>query len=169
MNIFSKLLKEATDELDLPVDETAVPAGEEPKEEPKKEEEPKEEEPKEGEDEEAEEGTIQAKLQDIIMSILDAIEQESLADGNPIEDDESADVGLELLHKMATKLSDEDAQMAYDTLAEYFDMSVDEEAPEPAEDEFFEPPAEAPAEDAYAEEEVKTESLKKKSKGSLKK
>lgn len=167
-SMFERLLKEATEELGAT--EVAEPVDGAEETTPAVEEEPEttEEEPEEGE---AKEGTIQAKLQDVILSILDAIEQESLADGNPLDDDESADVGLELLHKLAPKFSDEDAQLAYDELTEYFDMSADEETtPAGEDDEFFEPPVEELPEDGYEEDkEVKTEGIKKKSKGFLKK
>lgn len=163
MSLFARLLKESTEEeigSTTPSEEVVPVDGDTaatdlPAEEP--------EETKKTDGEEAEEGSVQKDLQNIITSILDAIEQESLASGETFEDGESVDVGLEILYKIASKLSDDDAKLAYDELSEYFDMKVEEE-PEPEEGEEgdgFEEPA-PEGDDAEFEEDKLKESLKKK-------
>jgi hypothetical protein len=155
--MFSRLLREATEELDptspsetvIPVDggtvtdETGAEEGAE-------------------EAGEGEEGSIQKDLQDIITSILDAIEQESLASGETFEDDESVDVGLEILYKLAPNFSEEDAQSAYDALSEYFEMSVEDGAAEEDKEGFEETPAVEGDEKDFEEDKVKTESIARK-------
>ena len=164
MNMFTQMLKEATEEIETTVpSETVVPTDAEPTD-TTGEETPEETPAEEGE--EAAEGTIQKQVQDIIDSILDAIEQESLASGETFDEGESIDVGLEILYKLAPKLSDEDAQAAYDELSEYFEMSVEDEAKEGEEEEsaeeFFEEPAAEGDDTEYAEDKTVKESIKKK-------
>ena len=156
-NLFNTLLKEAAEE----TIKEKEPTEEEPKE-PTEEELPElpEELPELPEEEGA--GEVQKALQNLIMSVLDAIEQEALAAGETFEEDESVDVGLELLYKLAPKLSDEDAQMLMDELQEYYEMEVDEEGEGEDEEYFEEPPTDDENEYQEDKEEVKTEGVKKK-------
>ena len=141
MTMFKTMLQEAVDELE-PVKDTNIDGADATAEvtPPSKEEVKTDEETDEGGPEEAKEGTVQRDVQDIITSILDAVEAESLASGEVFNDDESVDIGLELIYKIASKLDDADAKLIYDELSEYFEMEVDEKA-EGEEDEFFEEPA----------------------------
>ena len=146
-NIFAQLLKEATEEVVEPKEDEEIV----PEEEPEEEEETGEELSK-----------IKTDTQDLIMSILDAIEQDELAQGNTLEDDESADVGLELLHKLIPKLNDTDVQEVYDTLSDYFEMELGDEASE--DEEYFEEPTGEIDDLDYEEtptDEIKVESKKK--------
>lgn len=158
-NIFEQLLKEATDEI-AKVEEPKEETTEEVVEEPKDKEIASVEEPKEETTKEL--SQIKSDTQDLIMSILDAIEQDELAQGNTLEDDESADVGLELLHKLIPKLDDADAKEVYDTLSDYFEMELGNDSEE---DKYFEEPTEEVDDLDYTEEnkedEIKVESKKK--------
>jgi hypothetical protein len=125
---------------------------------------PEEEPAPEEEAEPTEEGLSQIKqdTQELIMTVLDAIEQDELAQGSEITDDEAVDIGLELIYKLIPKLSDEDVQIIHDELSEYFDIEVNSDAEGEGEDEeYFEEPK-AENETDY-EEDVKSESVKKKS------
>lgn len=99
----------------------------------------------------------QQEARDIIMSVLDALEQEALAQGDEITDDESVDVGLELLYKMVPKLADEDLDEVITTLQDYFDIDAGEDVDE----EYFEDEEETSDEEYAEDKEVRTESRKK--------
>ena len=109
------------------------PKDEEPKEEEPEEEKPKEEEPKETESEGKED------LKDLIMTILDSLETEMLAQGEELEEDESPDPALELIYKLIPELTDEQCQMISTTLSEYYEIELTNGEDE---DEFYEEPKE---------------------------
>jgi hypothetical protein len=163
MSVFARLLKEAVDELDN--DLTADKAfSKEPIEDTsgafsKADEETTD--PLEGESEEEETVEVSGIVkdtQDLIMSILDALEQEALAQGETIGEDDSPDIALELLYKFLPTMPTEQVQTIYDELSEYYEMETDEE-----EEDYFEEPKKETDELDY-EEEVKSESLQVKKK-----
>ena len=131
-NILNEELEKADEKKDEEVEDTEKkPEGdeEEPKEE-EPEEEPKKEEPKETESEGKED------LKDLIMTILDSLETEMLAQGEELEEDESPDVALELIYKLIPDLSDDQCKMISDTLAEYYEIELSNGEDE---EEFYEP------------------------------
>lgn len=127
MNLFEQALKEAVDDIVKLNIET-----EEPKEEtpdvPEEEQEMSDlDGPDEGEEptEETESPKVE-ELRQLVDSILDALEQEQLAQGETIEEDESPDIALEIISKIAPELKEETLQLVIDQLTEYFEISVDE-------------------------------------------
>jgi len=107
------------------------PKDEEPKEEEPEEEKPKEEEPKETESE------CKEDLKDLIMTILDSLETEMLAQGEELEEDESPDPALELIYKLIPELTDDQCKMITDTLSEYYEIELGNGEDE---EEFYEEP-----------------------------
>lgn len=175
MKSFSQLLKEAAKtEEELPdeeLEETPEESDEElPPEEEDVEEVPEEEElPPEEEftEEEGEESGLVSDTRDLIDSVLDALEADMLAAGETVQEDESIDLGLELISKFADQIPQDILQQIFDEISTYYEMEVEdgeevpeEEEPEEEED-FFEEPA--PEEETIpTEEEIKAESLKPK-------
>lgn len=147
MSIFQKLIEEG-----FSITSKTNTAKEQPEEsvEEIKDSEDVEELPEEN-IEQPEVSTIQDDLQDICYSILDAVEAESLAQGEVFDDGESPDVAIELIIKLAPTLTDEQAKLCYDTLSEYFDMEIDESTNEETED-FFEPAKEEISDSEYEED-----------------
>lgn len=115
-----------------------VEGEEEPKDEESKEEEPEEEKPKEEEPKETE-SECKEDLKDLIMTILDSLETEMLAQGEELEEDESPDPALELIYKLIPELTDEQCQMISTTLSEYYEIELTNGEDE---DEFYEEPKE---------------------------
>jgi len=135
IDILNEELEKEDEKKDEEVEDTEKkPEGDE--EEPKKEEpeeEPKKEEPKETESEGKED------LKDLIMTILDSLETEMLAQGEELEEDESPDPALELIYKLIPELTDEQCQMISTTLSEYYEIELTNGEDE---DEFYEEPKE---------------------------
>ena len=69
---------------------------------------------------------IKADLKDLIMTILDSLESEMLAQGEELEEEESPDVALEIIYKLIPELSDTQCQMIADKLSEYYDIELGE-------------------------------------------
>jgi hypothetical protein len=135
IDILNEELEKEDEKKDEEVEDTEKkPEGdeEEPKEE-EPEEEPKKEEPKETESEGKED------LKDLIMTILDSLETEMLAQGEELEEDESPDPALELIYKLIPELTDEQCQMISTTLSEYYEIELTNGEDE---DEFYEEPKE---------------------------
>lgn len=163
MSIFARLLKEAVDELDNdltadkafskePTDDTSGAFSKAAEETPELTDEESIEE------DSVEVSGIVKDTQDLIMSILDALEQEALAQGETIGDDDSPDIALELLYKFIPTMPENQVQTIYDELSDYYEMEADEE-----DEDYFEEPKKETDELDY-EEEVKSESLQIKKK-----
>lgn len=104
-------------------------------------EEPKEEnETEDGDSEpsEATESDLVVNTRSLIDSVLDALEEEIIASGDTIEEDESIDLGLELIHAYADKIPEEILTEIFDKISEYYEIEVDESQTE--EDDYFEEP-----------------------------
>lgn len=154
MNIFDTLLKEAVDGLDdkaFTSDEldTTLNADVDDTDESST---------VDIEDDTEEVSGIVKDTQDLIVSILDALEQEALAQGETISEDDSPDIALELLYKFIPTMPTEQVQTIYDELSEYYEMDVDDEN-----EDYFEEP-EKTIDDLDYEEDVKSESLQVKKK-----
>jgi hypothetical protein len=76
-------------------------------------------------------------LKDLIMTILDSLETEMLAQGEELEEDESPDPALELIYKLIPELTDDQCKMITDTLSEYYEIELGNGEDE---EEFFEEP-----------------------------
>jgi hypothetical protein len=140
MGLFTNILNEELEKEDEKKDEVedtekkdkVEGEEEEPKEEePEEEPEPKDEEPKETESE------CKEDLKDLIMTILDSLETEMLAQGEELEEDESPDVSLEIIYRLIPDLSDEQCKMITDTLSSYYEIELGEGEDE---EEFYEEP-----------------------------
>lgn len=165
MNIFDKLLKEAVDELDKEVPEEGGAFSKDSKEATddttgafSKSDEETDELLDDEATEETEVDPLVKDTQDLIMSILDALEQEALAQGETIEEDDSPDIALELLYKFIPTMPKEQVQTIYDELSDYYEMEAEE-----TDEEYFEEPKKE-TDDLDYEEDVKTESLQLKKK-----
>jgi hypothetical protein len=150
MGIFDSILKEAIEDLkkeETPEEEKGAfskTGDDEPEEDkPEEKEETTDEEPSEDEEpeeDEPDENSPQSKLKNLCFDILDAIESESLVSGDSFdEEDESVDIGIEVLVKFADSFDDETCEGMMKILSEYFEMEYDEGSDEEDEDYFEEP------------------------------
>ena len=150
MTLFNNILNEELEKEDKEKDEAKE---KEDKEKVEGEEEPKEKEPEEEEPEPKEEpketeSECKEDLKDLIMTILDSLETEMLAQGEELEEDESPDVSLELIYRLIPDLTDEQCKMISDTLSEYYDIELGTGEDE----EFYEEPTEDEDENDYLED-----------------
>ena len=86
---------------------------------------------------EATESELVTNTRSLIDSVLDALEEEIIASGDTIEEDESIDLGLELIHEYADKIPEEILTEIYNKISEYYEIEVDETQ---TEDEYYEEP-----------------------------
>jgi hypothetical protein len=121
MNIFAQILKEAVDAENPEKIETVSAVKEEPETTEETTPEPVEEIP-----EEETTSSIKEDTKELIMTILDALENEMIAQGQELEEDESPDVAMELLYKLIDTLPDSDVQMISDTLSDYYDIEAND-------------------------------------------
>lgn len=143
MTLFTNILNEELEkeeekkDAEKDTEKEKVEGEEEPKEEEPEEEEP---EPEPEEDKETKETESECKedLKDLIMTILDSLETEMLAQGEELEEDESPDVALELIYKLIPDLSDDQCKMISDTLSEYYEIELGNGEDE---EEFYEEPS----------------------------
>ena len=138
MGLFTNILNEELEKADEKKDEVEDTETKEETEDDKEETETEPEPEPEKEEEESKETESECKedLKDLIMTILDSLETEMLAQGEELEEDESPDVALELIYKLIPDLSDDQCKMISDTLAEYYEIELSNGEDE---EEFYEP------------------------------